>query len=66
MPFTARFGLYPLFVYNLKSNNSVLLKYNMPDVCDKKSAVDSYLKAVQYASYAALIVSAIPAKIVGL
>ena len=66
IPLTNGIGLCPVFINWLSSNNSVLLKYNSPETCDKKSSINSYVKTVQYVSYAVLIVSAIPAKIVGL
>jgi hypothetical protein len=65
VPSTASIDLYPVVV-NLISNNSVLLRYWPEDVCSKKSSVSAFVNSVQYMSYAALLFSAVPAKIVGL
>lgn len=63
---TAGIGLYPVFVKITTSNNSVLLKHYKEEECSKKSSVTAFVQSVQYISYGVLMISALPAKIVGL
>jgi hypothetical protein len=66
IPSTAAIGLYPVFVKMTSSNNSVLLKHYTEDECSKKNTVTAFVQTVQYLSYGALMISALPCKIVGL
>lgn len=58
--------LYPVTFQIGESINSVALRHLNADVCHNKDVVNTYVDAVEYASYGVLILSALPAKIVGL
>ena len=58
--------LYPLYFNITESINTVPLRYIESDVCSKKTAINQYINAIEYTSYGVLVLSALPAKIVGL
>ena len=63
---TQNVPLYPLFFNITESINTVPLRYMESDVCSQKTAINTYIDAVEYTSYGVLALSALPAKIVGL
>ena len=50
----------------LLSSNNLLIVYYTPSDCEAKKNMRGFAKAVQYASYGTLALSALPCKIVGL
>jgi len=58
--------LYPIYFTLEESFNSVSLRHHQDDVCETKEIINTYLDTVEYASLGVLVISSIPAKIVGL
>ena len=61
-------GSYPTtnISFTIKPTNNILAIHYDNNVCDSKKAMQKVTDAIEYASYATLLLSALPCKIVGL
>ena len=58
--------LYPVYFNIGKPTNSLSLSHHGNDVCSTKEIVNTYLDSFEYVSIGVLVLSSLPAKIVGL
>ena len=66
IPEIAYVPLYRIILTITPSISSVPLNYQSIEMCLKKDAVSTYVESIEIASYTILILSALPAKIVGI
>jgi hypothetical protein len=53
-------------IFDIIPNNNQLAYFYSNDICDSQESVNDTVKAITYTSYAVMLVSALPCKIVGL